>query len=354
MLRCTALAPIALALIGLSACGGATVPAATPDAAPADVAATPDAAPDAAEPDVALAPDVAAAPDAAPDVPEPPIMSSSCDLLAAGTVTDFMVDGAPRSFILTLPTGATAPGGRWPVVFSWHGFGDNAPSFNAAFSRDVNNAAMPFVLVTPVSTMLTPLTDPPGLDWDQLRVAGPNREARLFDAVLRCVDMRWGVDRDRVYTAGFSAGAILSDLLGVLRGDQLAAVVSFSGGYFSNPANPMTLGVARSFIAWPPLPVAHRYPQLLAYGGARDMVSLGVAVARFDVFAANDVPYLRAAGHDVVECNHNMGHTVPAAMRAMVIPFFAAHPRGRTPSPWAAALPMGMPSYCSFRAAGGM
>ena len=352
MLRSTALAPIALALVGLAACGSDPVPAAAPDAAPAD-AATPDAAePDAAEPDAAATPDVAPTPDAAPDVPEPPIMSSSCDLLEAGTVTDFMVDGAPRSFLLTLPTGATAPGGRWPVVFSWHGFGDNAPSFNGAFSGAVNNATMPFILVTPVSTMLTPLTDPPGLDWDQLRVAGPNREARLFDAVLRCVDMRWGVDRDRVYTAGFSAGAILSDLLGVLRGDQLAAVASFSGGYFSNPANPMTLGIARSFIAWPPLPAAHRYPQLLAYGGARDMVSLGVATARFDVFAANDIPYLRAAGHDVVECNHEMAHTVPTAMRAQVIPFFAAHPRGRTPSAWGAALPAGMPSYCAFRAAG--
>jgi len=354
MLRSNALAPFALALVGLAACGSDPAPTATPDAA-ADTAVTPDAAvePDAA-PDAAVAPDVTPTPDAAPDVPEPPVVSSSCDLLAAGTVSGFMVDDMARSFILTLPTGATAPGGRWPVVFNWHGFGDNAANFNGVFARDVNNATMPFILVTPSSTMLGPTTMPVGIDWDQLRVAGPNREARMFDAILRCVDMRWGVDRDRVYSVGFSAGAIMTDLLGVLRGDQLAAVATFSGGYFSNPPNPMTLGVLRSFVSWPDLPARHRYPQLLMSGGMRDMFSLVIATARFDTFATNDVPYLRAAGHDVVECNHEMGHTVPTALRAQVIPFFAAHPRGRTPSPWAAALPTGVPGYCTFRAAGGM
>ena len=40
---------------------------------------------------------------------------------------------------------------------------------------------------------------------EQLRARNPNREARLFDAVLGCLDRRWGVDRDRVYTVGFRA-----------------------------------------------------------------------------------------------------------------------------------------------------
>ena len=106
MLRSTALAPIALALVGLAACGSDPAPAATPDATPADVPVASDAAPDAVEPDAAPTPDVAPTPDAAPDVPEPPIMSSSCDLLAAGTVTDFMVDGAPRRR-------ACGPGSTW-------------------------------------------------------------------------------------------------------------------------------------------------------------------------------------------------------------------------------------------------
>jgi predicted esterase len=286
-----------------------------------------------------------------PDVVEPPLGSLSCDALAPGMVTGFRVDSLDRSFILTLPPGATAPGGHWAVVFNWHGLGDSAPNMNPLFAGEVGNAAMPFILVTPVSTHLGPTTSPLGLEWENLRATTPNREARLFDAVLRCLDQRWGVDRDRVYTAGFSAGAIMSDLLGVLRGSQLAAVASYSGGYFSNPDNPPTLGPLRTYPNWPALPSSARYSQLLMFGGESDAFNLFVAMAHFDVFAGNDVGYLNARRHDVVYCNHNGGHTVPRTLLGrQVVQFFAAHPRGVAASPWAAALPSGWPSYCGFRA----
>jgi predicted esterase len=285
-----------------------------------------------------------------PAVVEPPMDAGSCDLLASGMVTGFRVDALQRSFLLALPPGATAPGGHWPVVFNWHGLGDSAPNMHPLFSGEVGNAAMPFILVTPVSTMLGPTTSPLGLEWENLRAMTPNREARLFDAVLHCIDQRWGVDRDRVYTAGFSAGAIMSDLLGVLRGSQLAAIASYSGGYFSNEANPATLGPLRTYPSWPALPSSARYAQLLMYGGERDSFNLFVAMAHFDVFAANDVGYLNARRHDVLYCNHNGGHTVPRTLLGrQVVQFFAAHPRGVGPSPWATERPAGWPSYCEFR-----
>jgi predicted esterase len=285
-----------------------------------------------------------------PAITEPPLEVGSCDLLAPGTVSGFRVDSLDRSFILTLPPGATAPGGRWPVVFNWHGLGDSPANMNTVFAGEVGNAAMPFILVTPGSTHLGPTTSPLGLEWENLRATTPNREARLFDAVLRCLDQRWGVDRDRIYTAGFSAGAIMSDLLGVLRGSQLAAVASYSGGYFSDPANPPTLGPLRTYPNWPALPSSARYAQLMMFGGASDSFNLFVATAHFDVFAGNDVGYLNARHHDVVYCNHNRGHTVPSTLLgAKVVQFFAAHPRGVAASPWAAALPSTYPSYCSFR-----
>ena len=285
-----------------------------------------------------------------PDVAEPPLEMGSCDALAAGMVTGFRVDSLDRAFILALPPGATAPGGRWPVVFNWHGLGDSAPNMHPLFASEVGNATMPFILVTPVSTRLGPTTSPLGLEWENLRATTPNREARLFDAVLRCLDQRWGVDRDRVYSAGFSAGAIMTDLLGVLRGSQIAALASYSGGYFSNPENPPTLGPLRTYPAWPALPSSARYAQLIMFGGETDSFNLFVAMAHFDVFAGNDVGYLNARGHDVVYCNHNGGHTVPRTLLGrQVVQFFAAHPRGVGASPWAAALPSTYPSYCGFR-----
>ena len=331
-----------------------TAPPSTSDAAVTDTGALP--ATDApAVVDAGEAPPEDVPPMVVDDVPdpaitEPPLETPSCDALSPGMVTGFRVDSLDRSFILTLPPGATAPGGHWAVIFNWHGLGDSAANMNPLFAGEVGNAAMPFILVTPVSTRLGPTTTPLGLEWENLRATTPNREARLFDAVLRCLDQRWGVDRDRVYTAGFSAGAIMSDLLGVLRGSQLAAVASYSGGYFSNPDNPPTLGPLRTYPNWPALPSSARYSQLMLFGGESDAFNLFVAMAHFDVFAGNDVGYLNARRHDVVYCNHNGGHTVPRTLLGrQVVQFFAAHPRGVAASPWASALPSGWPSYCGFR-----
>ncbi len=342
-----------LALLFIAGCGtDPASPATTPDAATDTVIVDTSVAADNGPADAATATDASTATDTAPapDVTEPPVMASSCDDLHAGTVTNFMVDGTPRSFILTLPTGATAAGGSWPVVFNWHGLGDTATNFNGLMATQVNNATMPFILVTPESTHLGPTTMPVGLDWDQLNVMLPNREARLFDAVVGCLNTRFGVDRDRVYTMGFSAGAIMSDLLGVLRGDQLAAVVSYSGGYFANPENPMTLGSLASFVSWPDLTTRNAYPQLMLHGGMTDTFSLVIATARFNVFAANDSTWLRARGHDVILCDHSGGHRVPTAvMGRQVVEFFAAHRRGAA-STWGTGLPADYPAYCAFQA----
>ncbi len=342
-------ARFALALVLLTGCGSDPAsPAVTPDAS-VDTPAV-DTSVDTPAVDAPATTDAVVDAEPPADAQKPPLMTGSCDDLHAGTVTGFMVDGAARTFILSLPSGATAPGGHWPVVFNWHGLGDTATNFNGLMSTQVNNATMPFILVTPESTHLGPTTQPVGLDWDELLVTTPNREARLFDAVMGCLDTRFGVDRDRVYTMGFSAGAIMSDLLAVLRGDQLAAVVTYSGGYFANPANPMTLGALSSFVSWPDLTTRNAYPQLMLHGGMTDTFSLVVATARFNVFAENDQSWLRARGHDVIVCDHSGGHRVPGAlMGRQVVEFLAAHRRG-VASTWGAGLPSDYPSYCAFQA----
>ena len=314
---------------GITVDGTPDVP--TLDIAQADTATTPDTTLDTSgtAADTGTADDVKTA--------HPPL----CGALKAGLVTNFSVDGEPRAFMLSLPDGAE-DGGPWPVVFNWHGYGDTAFNMNMLLLSEVDDPAFPFILVTPDDLNLQP---PDGLDWDMLTVNDPNREARLFDEVLGCIDERYGVDPDRVYSVGFSAGAITSDMLGALRGDQLAAVVSFSGAYFSNPDTAALLGTLSGFVSWPE-PVEASYAQLMSYGGPNDSFAMVVVTLQFDQAALGDAPYLTARGHDVVLCNHNQGHTIPAALMApRIVEFLEAHPRG-VPSPFMAGLPAGYPDYC--------
>jgi poly(3-hydroxybutyrate) depolymerase len=269
-----------------------------------------------------------------------------CAALVEGNNTGFLVDGEERSFILNLPTDAET-NGPWPVVFNWHGLGDTAASMSLLISSLVDDPAFPFIGVTPEDTNLQILTFT--LDWDTFQVdPATNKEVRLFDEVLACLDARFGVDADRVHSTGFSLGGIVTDMLGATRGDRLASTATYSGAYFSNPDNVTALGVLSSQVSWPAPAHGNSYPQMIMHGGAGDTYSMGVATLHFDQFAANDQLYLNGMGHDVVLCDHGGGHTAPAAgmYPAQVVQFFRDHPRGTSPSPYAGGLPPDFSTAC--------
>jgi predicted esterase len=263
-----------------------------------------------------------------------------CDALADGFNTDFDVAGTARSFHLDLPSGVDE-GGPWAVVFAWHGLGDTAGNFHNLFAGLVDHPDMPFILVTPEDTdfpLTIPLAGTAPFDWDTFAVADEgvgNLEVELFDAVLACLDERWGVDAEHVHTAGFSLGGVTSDMLATTRGEQLAAVATWSGGYWNNPDN---VGLALgSVVSWPELAVANPYPQLLVHGGPSDEMDIvpNLYTMSFYEFALSDHAFLRDAGHGVVVCEHPGGHTAPGSVSpATVIEFFAAHPLGVGSSPW--------------------
>lgn len=63
-------------------------------------------------------------------------------------------------------------------------------------------------------------------------------DVQFVDAVVDDIDARHPVDRDRVYVAGFSNGAIFAEVLACLRGGQVAGLAIVGAG--------MSLDVARS------------------------------------------------------------------------------------------------------------
>lgn len=289
-------------------------------------------------------------PEMAPADPgSPPPVTAECAALEAGRMNSLTVDGTRRWFYFSAPAGAGDARGRWPVIFLWHGFsgaalgGDTeAIFFQSLLSGQVGDPEFPFLLVTPLADGVA------FLDWNILDIGtgDDSPDVRLFDEVLACLDARFGVDPDHVHSAGFSAGALMTDLLGVTRGDRLASLISWSGAYLSNPAND-----TGSFeVFWPDVGATSGYAQLVSRGGPDDLWQAGgMFTADFDLWTRNDIPWLNALGHDVVECVHDRGHT-PAFTSDFqyAVRFFRDHPRGVTDSPYAAGFPDSFPQGCRF------
>lgn len=286
---------------------------------------------------------------------------TGCDDLQAGNNT-LTVDGLQRQFMLTLPNDADT-GGPFPVVFNYHGVGDTAANMSSLLSGHVNTPDFHFILITPEDTdyMAMGLMN---IDWDVLAipVADDNIEVKLFDAVLACLESRWGVDENAIHSVGFSMGGFVTDLIGVTRGGLLASIATYSGAYGSNSANTSEFGSLGSQVNWPAPAHARPYPQLLMHGGPNDSYNAVVATLHFDTFATNDATYLNGMGHDVIICNHDIGqytqpgagHTVPFGVSHIeptdVVTFFKDHPQTVVDSPYSSGLPVDWPAYCSFSA----
>jgi hypothetical protein len=260
-----------------------------------------------------------------------------------------MVGADARSFILSLPTGVE-DSHSWPVIFNWHGLGDTAQNMSGMISGYVNNADMPFIGVTPEDMGYTLPMVGMELDWDILNVDANNKELAFFDAVLDCVDQKYGVDENHIHTMGFSLGSITSDMLGTMRGEILASIATYSGMYWNNPAN--VPGMLNSAINWPAYTVENDYAQLFFHGGLEDYYSLVVASLKFNEAAVSDSALLGTLGHDTIICDHGLGHTAPAPGMgpSQIIKFFADHPMGTVVSPYNdAGLPTGFSDSCVFQ-----
>ena len=277
----------------------------------------------------------------------------TCADFAEGWNEGFAVDGLPRGFFLDLPEGVDE-GGPWPVVFSWKGIYNDVVEYRGKIAALVDNETMPFIGVTPEDSDYT-LLGTVLTDW-QVEDADPetNREARLFDEILACLDERWGVDPDHVHSIGMSLGAIVTDMLGVVRGDAIASIATYSGAYGSNPAlQDDWPSMLASLVSWPALDHDNTYTQLFLYGGDEDVYTWdegGGAEIPFNLSTPHDVEYLNGLGRDAVLCNHGQGHEIPGDQydAVNIVAFFAAHPLGTYESPYADGLPASFPDTCAF------
>jgi hypothetical protein len=270
--------------------------------------------------------------DASPDNTPPP----GCDGKLVAGLNKIAVNGVVREYYLDLPSDVNEKW-PWPIVFNWHGFGDTAAHMRTLINEYVNYEGFHFIEITPEDSGMI-------LDWDIINGTNPeNREVMLFDALVAKIDQCWGVDKKRIYTMGFSFGGGVSDLLGVTRGDTLAAIATCSGVYASDPANVIPYAVAK----WPVLSdIANKYVELRLHGGVLDNM-----VLPFGQYGVNDVIYLNQNHHDAVECLHPGTHNEGFLYMSPedFIEFLRDHPLGTTVSPYKDGFPAGYYDQCTYK-----
>ncbi|MGI6395111.1 MAG: hypothetical protein ACOX2F_10375 [bacterium] len=280
-----------------------------------------------------------------------------CEDFAEGMNSNLIVGDLERDFILKLPENVETDG-PWPVIFIWHGYGGSASEAEKMLSGKINNSEMPFILVAPVarSDIFTFGIPPKGLDWDMINLADGSAEADMFDAVVGCIDEKWGVDEDHIHVTGFSAGAITASSIALLRPEVVASALTYSGAYFSDPESREALGEIMNmkvgdFFSWPDMEEEHtKYTHVLVSGeeGSDTWGTMGFTID-FNIMANFATDYLNDLGHDIILCNHGSGHIVAGPSSDTMIKFFSDHPFGTEDSPYSEELPDGYDT-CEFKA----
>jgi len=219
--------------------------------------------------------------------------------------------------------------GPGPVIFYWHGTGSN-PGFEAPLGlgpalQDTVDAG---------GVVAGFYSEPGGACADCTGYGTGNSvwfqgDFRTADEILACAIEQLNVDTRRIHTAGMSAGGLQVSAMVYARSSYLASAVSYSGG--------------KLFVTkWQD--DTNKLPVMFTHGGPTDKVTLG-----FQALTEGMADELVARGDFVIVCDHGMGHRIPPDVAGgPTAEFFAAHPFGGTPEPYAEGLPGTFPDFCKI------
>jgi len=242
------------------------------------------------------------------------------------------------------------------VIFSWHGVGASLDEWRRGVNFAQHSSAdFPFIVISPHDTGLTAVFGGrPGLSWDLFKShhGDDNLEAALFESILGCLSRTHEIDSSRIYSAGFSGVAIVSNMLHARYPKLISAIFSGSGTWMNDSAQRDTIRVPFGVsidMDWSPLEKEDHGAVLMTYGSDSDTFGfLGYEIINFNQVGAYAKDYLRKHNRTAVVCEHDGGHHFHPAIRlADIVKFFRAHEAGK-PSPikTSADLPRAMVSSC--------
>jgi predicted esterase len=156
--------------------------------------------------------------------------------------------GMTREYIIDIPANYD-PTHPYRLIFSWYqAFGSDTgnanglhpagdgPNFNAmdyayfGLRREATAANQPAIFVAPGGMGTAP--------WDF------TRDAPFFDDLLARIDANLCIDDSRVFSTGFSFGAMMSYALSITRQTKLRAVVAMAPANYALPGEPTDTNAA--------------------------------------------------------------------------------------------------------------
>ena len=161
---------------------------------------------------------------------------------ATSTRLKITTGGMSREYIIDIPADYD-PTHPYRLIFSWHqAYGsdtgnatglhpaNDGPNFDAknyayfGLQREANAAKQPAIFVAPGGIG--------NLPWDF------TRDLPLFDDLLALVDANLCIDDNRVFSTGFSFGAMMSYALSITRQTKLRGVVAMAAANYNLPGEP--------------------------------------------------------------------------------------------------------------------
>jgi predicted peptidase len=143
--------------------------------------------------------------------------------------------------------------------------------------------------------------------------------------MLQCIQQQFNIDKTRIYSFGFSAGAVFTNLLSAQYPHLFAATISESGTWFNDQAEWSDVSIPIIQWQWPAFNAADGGNVLLTHGGANDFAT----VISLESANKKALPYLYNNGRTVTECFHTFGHTLdPDLTQSMYYEWMWAHRLG--------------------------
>jgi polyhydroxybutyrate depolymerase len=176
----------------------------------------------------------------------PATVTCSGASLAAGDHQQMLtLDGGARTFQIHVPPGLD-PSKPAPLVFAFHGGGENAWQFEGFTHIHTKSDSSGFVLVEAdgVQALGPSAVPPPSPDagvvlevWNAgncceyaAQLNGNVDDVGFVRAMIDTIEKQTCIDPKRIFATGFSNGGMLSHRLACQLSDRIAAIVSVSGG----------------------------------------------------------------------------------------------------------------------------